>query len=260
MAGRPDGTAGGGLVKSSTNRTTVLVAVSDPIVGIGLETVLADAPETIPVGRVGGLAAVRPEVERLRPQVVLLDVAFRRADATLVPALTQLGARVIVLVDHPESECAFHQLATATGGRRLSPEALEMLDDCCLVSLRASAFGCLPRGASPDRLLAAIRTVQSGDIAAAPWLRETLQRAAAPRTVGPRVVRPITRRELEVITLIAEGLGNREIAARLGIREQTVKNHVNRIMTKLGARRRVEIGLFSLKHHLRLTPVADRSA
>jgi DNA-binding NarL/FixJ family response regulator len=239
-------------VKSVTNTTTVLIAVSDPIVGIGLETVLAEAPETTPVARVRSIPETRAEVERLRPRIVLLDVGFRKADPALVPALTALGARVIVLVDHSEDECALHQLATAASGRSLSPAALEMLDECCLVSLRASAFGCLPKGANPTRLLAAIRTVQDGDIAAAPWIREMVQGPPARRTVGPRLVRPITRRELEVITLIAEGLANREIGARLGIREQTVKNHVNRIMGKLGARRRVEIGLFALKHHLKL--------
>lgn len=235
-----------------TNVTTVLVAVGDPIVGIGLEKVLADAAETRPVARVRSVAATRAEADALRPQIVLLDVAFRRADPALVPDLTALGARVIVLVDHPEDECALHQLVTAPSGRRLSREALEMLDDCCLVSLRASAYGCLPKGASPSRLLAAIRTVREGDIAAAPWLRETLELFPARRTVGPRLARPITRRELEVIVLIAEGLGNREIGERLGIREQTVKNHVNRVMGKLGAKRRVEIGLFALKHHLKL--------
>jgi DNA-binding NarL/FixJ family response regulator len=243
-------------VKTVTNATTVLVAVSDPIVGIGLETVLTEAPETRPVARVRTIEAARIDAERFRPHVVLLDVAFRKADPTLVPALTALGARVIVLVDHTEDECALHQLATAASGRRLSSEALEMLDDCCLVSLRASAFGCVPKGAHPARLLTAIQTVRGGDIAAAPWLRETLQGPPARRTVGPRVVRPITRRELEVITLIADGLGNREIGERLGIREQTVKNHVNRIMGKLGARRRVEIGLFALKHHLTLAAPA----
>jgi DNA-binding NarL/FixJ family response regulator len=237
----------------------VLVAVSDPIVGIGLHTVLAEAEETSPVGRVDSIAAVRREVERLRPDIVLLDVAFRKADPALLPALTRLGARVIMLVDHSEEECALHQLATAPTGQRLSREALEILDDCCLMSLRASAHGCLPKGAGPERLLGAIRTVVGGEIAAASWIRDTLLGTPTVRKVGPRVIRPITRRELEVITLVAQGLGNREIGARLGIREQTVKNHVNRIMEKLGAKRRVEIGLFALTHHLRLASPPART-
>jgi DNA-binding NarL/FixJ family response regulator len=237
-------------VKSVTSESSVLVAVEDPIVGIGLEKVLADAPDTRPVGRVRGVTDVRAAAERLRPDIVLLDVSCRKQDDALVPHLTALGARVIVLVDHSAEECALHRLATASPGSQLAPEALEMLDDCCLVSLRASAYGCLPKGTDPERLLAAIRTVRAGEIAAAPWLRASLEQVSSKRTVGPRAIRPITRRELEVIRLIAEGLGNREIGARLGIREQTVKNHVNRIMAKLGTRRRVEVGLFALKHNL----------
>jgi DNA-binding NarL/FixJ family response regulator len=238
-------------VKPVTDKTTVLVAVADPILGIGLEKVLADAPETHPLGRVRSVAQLRAAVASTCPEVTLVDVAFRKADEALVRDLTARGTRVVVLVDHSEDECALHKLAMATG-KGLSADALEMLDDCCLVSLRASAFGCLPKGADPERLLAAIRTVRGGEIAAAPWLRAALLQPGPRRTVGPRVERPITRRELEVIALIAEGLGNAEIGDRLGIRAQTVKNHVNRIMGKLGAKRRVEVGLFALKHRLHL--------
>lgn len=230
----------------------MLIAVADQIVQLGVEKVLSDNPGTRPVGRVGAAADVRAAAAARRPDVVLLDVAFRKADPTLVPDLTAGGSRVIVLVDHSEDECAFHQLATAAAGRKLSPDALDMLDDCCLVSLRASAYGCLPKGATPERLLGAIRRVLAGEIAAAPWLRATLEHYPPRRTVGPRAARPITRRELEVIALVAQGLGNRDIGKRLGIREQTVKNHINRITGKLGVRRRVEIGLFALKHNLRL--------
>lgn len=91
----------------------------------------------------------------------------------------------------------------------------------------------------------------SGEIAAAPWLAAVLNqesgRSRRPRPAGDQ---PVTARELEVISLVAEGLSNKEVARRLGIREQTVKNHLVQISKKLGVSSRLEIGLEAVRHHV----------
>lgn len=232
-----------------------MIAVEDPILAIGLETVLAQAEDLEPVGTVGSLPEIRKTVRTMQPDVVLLDVSFRQRDESLVPELNsvQPKSRVLVLVDHEEDECALRSLMAASKGAGLSEEAVELLADCCLVSLRSSAWGCLPKGSQPDRVLTAIRAVAAGEIAAAPWLAALLSRddgmGRVPRWQRER---PITRRELQVIALVAQGLSNKGVASRLGIREQTVKNHIGRIMKKLGLESRLEIGLFAVKHNVAL--------
>jgi DNA-binding NarL/FixJ family response regulator len=230
-----------------------LVAAENPILRVGLETILEDAEDCRPVGSVSTVQEVRDEVARLRPDVVLLDTALRREDESLVPELAQEypRTRTLMLVDHSEEECALRYFLSGSGKARLSGEALEILDDCCLVSLRASAWGCVPSSAEPERILKAIRAVTSGEIAAAPWLAAVLNqesgRSRRPRPAGDQ---PVTARELEVISLVAEGLSNKEVASRLGIREQTVKNHLVQISKKLGVSSRLEIGLEAVRHHV----------
>ncbi len=234
----------------------VLVAIKDPIAAIGLRAVL-DAADgvrcvtsspTVP-------ADVRAAVAHDPPDVVLLDVALRREDPTLIPDLAERhpSARVLVYVDHSPQECAVRHLLELGGRARLSPDALAKLDDCCLTSLRQRAQGCLGTGVSADAVVKTVRAVAAGEVAAAAWLAalaETVQLSAG------RDGSPISARELEVMTLLAEGLSNKQIAKRLGISEQTVKNHVTRTMEKLGVQNRTEVGLLAARHHLRLV---DRS-
>jgi DNA-binding NarL/FixJ family response regulator len=235
--------------------------VEDPVLQLGLETILDGSGDCRPVGRVSALADIRAAVARLQPDVVLLDVAFRRRDETLIPQLarTGRGARVIVLVEHAYEDCALRRLVTASSGAGLSPQALALLDDCCLASLRASARGCLPRNANPDDILNAIRTVADGEIAAASWFGVMLDQSEhRRRTGGPATPTPITARELEVAALVAEGRSNKEVAGILEIREQTVKNHLTRIMRKLGLGSRLELAVFAIRHHVTLRRALGR--
>ena len=238
----------------------VLVAVEDSILQVGLATILDEADDLQPVGSVGTPEEVRDAVGRLDPDVVLLDVSFRRRDESLVPDLGREhpGSRVLVLVDHSEEECALRYLLVASRGARLSEEAVGVLDDCCLVSLRANAWGCLPKGSDPGRVLTAIRTVASGEIAAAPWLGAVLRKGEPKTRAGWAGEHPVTARELEVIAMIARGLNNREVAQELGIQVQTVKNHLGRIMKKLGLNSRLEIGVFAVKHNVSVLPRPER--
>ena len=232
---------------------TVLVAVENPILRAGLEAILEDSDDCSPAGMASTVEEVRDAVERLQPDVVLLDIALRKQDESLVPELATAHpeTRTLVLVDHSEEECALRHFLSAGGKTRLTDAALDILDDCCLVSLRASAWGCVSNSAEPEKILAAIRTVASEEIAAAPWLTAVLpQGDRRSRQHKPAAEQPVTARELEVISLVAEGLSNKQVAERLGIREQTVKNYLVQISKKLGVKSRLEIGLAAVKHNL----------
>jgi DNA-binding NarL/FixJ family response regulator len=123
-----------------------------------------------------------------------------------------------------------------------------MLDDCCMFALRARAKGCLPETADPEEFLAALRMVLAGQISAGPWVSTLLSQGR--NGSGRDSVPQVSVRELQVIELIARGMGNKAIARELGIREQTVKNHLARVMEKLQVDSRLELALQAIKHHL----------
>jgi DNA-binding NarL/FixJ family response regulator len=231
----------------------VLVAVRDPIVCIGLNAALEEAGDITCLPAPGSLDDLRGSVAQDPPDVLLLDVALRRADPQLIGDVTELhpNTRVLVYVDHSPEDCAVRHMLELGGRARLSPEALARLDDCCLTSLRQRAHGCLGTGVDPAMVVRSVRSVAAGWVAAAPWLAALARTIHAPDGAR-RDESPITVRELEVMTLLAEGLSNKLIAERLGIREQTVKNHVTRTMEKLGLQNRTEVGLMAARHHLRL--------
>ncbi|MGD2122552.1 MAG: response regulator transcription factor [Gemmatimonadota bacterium] len=240
----------------------VLIALEEPLLQVGVEAVLDECPECHVAGTVGSLEEVEASVQRHKPDVVLLDVQFQKGDRELIPRLVDRDpdVKVIVLVEHSDEECAIRALLSDPEAARFSEEALENLDECCLTSLRSSARGCVPRTADPSRLIQAVRTVAAGEIAAAPWLTAIVNRGVGPRALrGPA---PISVRELDVIRRLAEGMGNKEIAKSLGIKEQTVKNHVANIMQKLGAKSRLEVGIQAVKRNLASSapPSASSSA
>lgn len=231
---------------------TVLVGVENPIQRAGLLTTLDETPGIRPVGDAASVDEVREKVAELSPSVLLLDVAFRRADESLIPELAEAhpGTRTLVLVDHSDDQCALRYFLAERGRVTLSPEAVEILDDCCLVSLHASAWGCVSSDSEPDRIVKAIRVVASGRVAAAPWLGYLERARRKGRGRLRKDQQPVTARELEIISLVAEGHTNREVARRLGLQEQTVKNHLTKIARKLGVKGRLEIGMEAAKHNL----------
>ena len=95
-----------------------------------------------------------------------------------------------------------------------------------------------------------VRMVAAGDVVAGPWLTAQT-RVITEEVTEPRDTRPmISARELEIIEGVTHGLENKEIAGRLGIQPQTVKNHLARIMTKLGVRTRSELAALAVRQHL----------
>jgi DNA-binding NarL/FixJ family response regulator len=118
------------------------------------------------------------------------------------------------------------------------------IDDYVYAALRAGASGFLLKDAPPEDLIGAVRIVAAGDALLAPSvtrrLIEDFLGARPARRPKPAALAALTPRETEVLTLIARGLSNAEIAAELVLAEQTVKTHVGRILDKLSLRDRVQ--------------------
>ncbi|HET8547814.1 MAG TPA: response regulator transcription factor [Bryobacteraceae bacterium] len=105
-------------------------------------------------------------------------------------------------------------------------------------ALRAGARGAIPRRVDGPQLAAAVRAVHHG------WL------VNPPEPAAVAAVEPLTARELEVLSMLADGLSNKEIASKLGISDHTVKFHVNSILGKLGAGSRTEAVTIGLRSGL----------
>ncbi|MEV7719909.1 MULTISPECIES: response regulator transcription factor [unclassified Streptomyces] len=202
----------------------VLIADDQMMVRQGLTVLLNAEPGIEVVGQAVDGADAIEKVAELDPDVVLMDIRMPRLggiDATR--AVTEAdGSTVKVLV-----------LTTFD------------LDEYVYEALRAGASGFLLKDASSDELAHAVRVVAEGEALLAPNITKRLIAEFARVGAGPRAAPKgragdLTERETEVLILIAQGLSNTEIAARLVVAEQTVKSHVGRILTKLGLRDRTQ--------------------
>jgi DNA-binding NarL/FixJ family response regulator len=134
----------------------------------------------------------------------------------------------------------------ALAGTRVLVLTTFEIEEYVVEALRAGAGGFLGKGAEPDEVRAAIRTVARGDallspVATGALIRRFLARPDRPVDPASTALAVLTDREREVVGLVADGLSNAEIAARLVVSEATVKTHVNRAMAKLGARSRAQL-------------------
>ncbi|MFI6153179.1 response regulator [Kitasatospora sp. NPDC051170] len=172
-------------------------------------------------------------LERLRHtpvDVILMDVRMPRLDGV------QATRRICLSEDGSPLPDAPRVLILTTFD----------LDEYAFAALKAGASGFLLKDVPPTELVAAIRAVHGGEAVVAPTTtRRMIDRFAevlpTPSTApGSDVIAPLTEREREVFLLVAQGLSNGEIAARLVLSEATVKTHVGRILAKLGLRDRVQ--------------------
>ncbi|RAG87688.1 DNA-binding response regulator [Streptacidiphilus pinicola] len=202
--------------------TTVLIVDDQPLQRMGFRMLLESSPETSVVGEAAhGAEAVRLTAE-LRPDVVLMDIRMPGMDGIeATRRIVAAGDRSRVLV-----------LTTFD------------LDEYAYGALRAGASGFLLKDARPDELLSGIRAVAGGDAVVAPAMTRRLLDAftsgvpAREPDTDPRIAL-LSQREREVLEAVAQGLTNSEIATRLVLSESTVKTHVSRVLSKLGARDRV---------------------
>jgi DNA-binding NarL/FixJ family response regulator len=202
----------------------VLLADDQVLVRAGFRSLL-DAQDDIEVVAEASdgdeaLAASRRE----RPDVVLMDIRMPRTDGLV-------AARRIA-----EDE--------TLGDVRVVMLTTFELDEYVFEAIRAGASGFLVKDTEPVELLRAVRAVAAGDALLSPSVTRRLIETFATTAKRPDElgdVELLTEREREVLTLVAEGLSNDEIAERLFLSPATVKTHVHRTMTKLGARDRAQL-------------------
>ncbi|GGT38919.1 response regulator [Streptomyces purpureus] len=206
----------------------VLIADDQMMVRQGFTVLLNTQPDIEVVGQaVDGLDAVA-RVAELKPDVVLMDIRM--------PELGGIEATRRITGDDP----AIRVLVLTTFD----------LDEYVYEALRAGASGFLLKDASADQLAEAVRVVAGGDALLSPGITRRLiaefsRLSGPPRAPLKDRVGTLTERETEVLSLVAQGLSNAEIARELVVAEQTVKTHVSRILVKLGLRDRTQAAVYA---------------
>jgi DNA-binding NarL/FixJ family response regulator len=198
----------------------ILVADDHHVVRTGFAALLDTQPDfTVAGTAVDGAEAVRLARE-LSPDVIVMDVRMPGMDG--IEATRQLagsGPRVLILTTFD-------------------------LDEYVYDALRAGASGFLLKDVTAERLFDAVRVVAGGEALLAPTVTRRLisefTRLQRRPSTPSQLLGTLTPRETEVLKLIAEGLSNPEIAARLVVTEETVKTHVSRVLNKLGLRDRTQ--------------------
>ena len=212
------------MTATATGPIRVFLVDDQQMVRAGFRMLVESQDDMVVVGEAGDGGDALEQLSVTATDVVLMDVRMPRMDG--VEATSRLlekaePPRVIVLTTFDLDEYAF-------------------------AAIRAGASAFLLKDAAPPDLLGAIRSVVAGDAVVAPsTTRRLLDHFAAlpdPRsaTTDPRLT-VLTERELEVLTLIARGRSNTEIAADLVVAETTVKTHVGRLLAKTGSRDRVQL-------------------
>jgi DNA-binding NarL/FixJ family response regulator len=208
--------------------TSVVIADDQALVRVGLRKILeSEAGLTVSGEAEDGSDAVAMS-RRLRPDVVLMDVRM--------PVLDGIEATRRIV----SSGTATRVLILTTFG----------LDTYVFEALRAGASGFMLKDAPPEEIVAGVRIVANGDALLAPAVTRSVIEEFARRDVPapaalPPAVEELTPREREVLDLLAVGLSNPEICARLVISEATAKTHVARILQKLGLRDRVQVVIYA---------------
>ncbi|WP_419998724.1 response regulator [Streptomyces boninensis] len=215
----------------------VVIADDQSLVRTGFRMILtADGIEVVGEAADGDEAVA--EVLRTRPDVVLMDIRMPDTDGLEATRRIMAAAeppRVVILTTYD-------------------------LDQYVYAALAAGASGFLLKDVTPEHLTAAVRLVRSGDALLAPAITRRLVERFAARddraAAAPHGdLAALTPRELEVLTALARGRSNAELAARFSLSEATVKTHVARILSKLGLRDRAQAVIVAYETGL-ITPGA----
>ncbi|OZE33445.1 MULTISPECIES: response regulator transcription factor [unclassified Rhodococcus (in: high G+C Gram-positive bacteria)] len=212
---------------------TVLIADDQPVVRQGFELFLAGHPDIEVVGHASSGKHAVQQVSTLKPDVVLMDIRMPNGDGLTATReiLAQFdNVRVIVVTTFD-------------------------LDEYVFAALDAGASGFLLKDTDPDELADAVVTVACGGAVLSPRLTPRLmtefaRRGAPSRTTPVAPQHDLSLREMEVVQLLAQGLGNNEIARELQLEQSTVKTHIGNICRKLDVKTRVHVVIWAYRNGL----------
>lgn len=206
----------------------VALVDDEAMIRVGLRMVLSGESDIEVVGEAADGDEAAALVGRTAPDVVLMDVRMARVDG--------LSAARDIIAGHPETRV----IVLTTFDE----------DEYVAEALRIGVAGFLLKVSPPEQLIDAVRTVAAGNGLLDPAVTLRVIRSFAerrpPETADPRLA-DLTPRERDVLRLLAEGLSNAEIAARLYLGEATVKTHLSRILMKLGIRTRVQAVVYAYR-------------
>ncbi|KQW10725.1 response regulator transcription factor [Streptomyces sp. Root369] len=224
-----------GAQPSPDNSIRVFLLDDHEVVRRGVHDLLNDEPDITVVGEAATVEQALIRVPALRPQVAVLDV--RLPDGDGVTVCRELRSQM------PELACLM----------------LTSFDDeeALLDSIMAGASGYVLKQIKGSDLVSAVRTVAAGqsllDPSATARLMARLRQGQEPEP-EPDVLPGLTDREREILALIGEGLTNRQIGQRLFLAEKTVKNHISRLLAKLGVERRIQAAVIATQAQDRAKP------
>ena len=202
----------------------VVVADDQGLVRAGFAALVGAQDDMEVVAEAADGAAAVELVRELRPDVVLMDIRM--------PGMDGLEATRVIVADPSLGDVHVVILTTFE------------LDEYVFEALRVGATGFLVKHTEPAELVRAVRTVAAGEALLSPGVTRRLIAEFADRAKEPPAsarLDALTEREREVIAVVAQGLSNDEIAAKLYLSPATVKTHVNRAMAKLAARDRAQL-------------------
>ncbi len=203
----------------------VLIVDDHPLVREGLHAILAVEPDVEVVGEAAdGQSAVR-EAARLQPDVILMDL--------LMPEMSGDEAITAILAVRPAQRIL----------------VLTSVDDLAVLraTIKAGASGYVSKNAPAEELIEAIRTVHRGSVVLPTHLVRALLHDTPDTSSVSSLSEALTERELEVLTLVAQGMSNDDIARQLVISPRTVSVHVSRILGKLDLENRTQAALYALR-------------
>jgi DNA-binding NarL/FixJ family response regulator len=216
--------------QDSTRKVSILLVEGNRLLREGLTGMIREREDFDILRAIGDRGAVFEHVQRLKPHVVLIDLGPRKEDdERMIEALTRDDPRVKVIV----------------------MDLLPTQADVFLL-VRAGVSGFILKEASFEDILMTVRLVAEGTKVlpqplAGPLFLEIVNHDARRGKVLPSYASTLTRREREIIRLIADGLSNKEIAQRLNLATFTVKSHVHNVLEKLTFRTRAQIASYYIK-------------
>ena len=211
--------------KANSNPIRILIVDDHAVVREGLRAFIEIKPDMEIVGEAGDGIEALEKAGKLNPDVILLDIVMPRLDGIgTIEGLNEQGsqARILVITSFAEEEQIFP-------------------------AIKAGALGYLLKDSQPQELIQAIRDVHRGEPSLHPTVALKLMNELNREPELPPTEEPLTKRELEVLKLIAQGHSNREIGEQLHLSERTVGKYTSIILDKLHLANRTQAALYALR-------------